>query len=177
MNNKTKFEDAEIMEVKDRVEKECVNNPLSERQILNIAAIVDNYKYESSEDRLLALKYASIIRADMQFYLKCTVKPGEYENYRNQPYLDIESIVKMVIIIIYPDRKFDIRKIHDKALEGRIEGILNDLRLEMYDRRNAKKKALTDKKEELQAQKQILEATKQKVYTKKRTLKYKRKDK
>ena len=173
MNNKTKFEDAEIKEVIDRVEKECVNNPLSERQVLNIAAIVDNYKYESSEDRLLALKYASIIRADMQFYLKNTVKPGKYENYRNQPYLDIESIVKMVIMIIYSNRKFDIRKIHDKALEGRVEGILNDLRLEMYDRRNVKKKTLKDKKEELQAQKQILEATKRKVYTKNKALKKK----
>ncbi|MBR2997566.1 MAG: hypothetical protein IKF37_00630 [Bacilli bacterium] len=146
MKNTTSFTDKEIQGIIEKMEVECPDCSLTERQVLNIAAIVDNFKYESNEDKLLALEYTSMIRNQIMFYLNHVVKPNKRVDYIHKQYLTIEAITKRVIMALYPDRKFDLYEIDDKQIELNTLMMLKDLEIEKRSRNSIKKKALIKSK-------------------------------
>lgn len=120
MKNETKFSDEEI---KKMLEKTCLNNSLSEKQVLHIAAIVDNYKYNSREEQLIALEYVSMILNQMCLY-------GNKESYSA-----IDYSVKKVIMTMYPERKYNLQETNNKLIKNNINMILKDLKVELHERK------------------------------------------
>lgn len=142
MKNTTRFTDVEIQGIVDKMEVECSDCALTERQVLNIAAIVDNFKYDSNDDMLLALEYAAMIRSYMMFYLNHVVKPTKRVDYIHKQYFTIEAVAKRVIMALYPDRKFDLYDIDDKQIKLNTLMMLKDLEIEKMSRTAIKKKTL-----------------------------------
>ena len=124
MKNETKYSDEEINEIIE------ADSSLSEEQVLHIAAIVDNYRYSSNEERLVALEYVSIIISQMQLY---NIKESD---------ASIDYAAKRVIMTMYPDRKYSIQNINNKLINNDINMILVDLQVELHERKMSKIKTL-----------------------------------
>lgn len=145
MKNNTLFSDEEILGIVDKLQTEYSDDPLTEKQVLNIAAIVDNFKYECDEDRLLALEYTATIKNQILFHINKVVRPEQRVNYRHKQYVTIEGIAKRVIMTLYPEKKFNLYEIDDRQIEVIVDMILRDLQVELLERKSVKNKVLKKK--------------------------------
>lgn len=134
MKNETKFSDEEIQGIVDKVSTECANCSMTTRQVMNMAKIVDNYNFNNSEDRLLALEYASMIRSQILFYINHVIKPEKLVDYRHKQYLTMDGITKRVIMAMYPEIKFDLYDIDDKQIKTMIDMLLSNLRIDINNK-------------------------------------------
>ncbi len=144
MKNETKFSDEEIQGILDKVNVECTNCSITTRQIMNMAKIVDSYSFKRSEDRILALEYATIIRSQILFYINHVVKPEKMVDYRHKQYITMDAITKRVIMTMYPERKFDLYEIDDKHINMIVDMILKDLQVELFERKEVKKTTMDE---------------------------------
>lgn len=156
MKNETRFSDAEIETVVEKVQSEYANSTLTTRQVLNIANIVDNYDFKSSDDRLLALEYASMIRSQILFHINHTVDRNKLVDYRHKQYLTMDGITKRVIMTMYPEVEFDLYEIDDKQIKMTVDMILRDLQVELHEEKKENKTKMDEIHESTLIRKQII---------------------
>ena len=140
MKNETKFTDNEIQGIVDKLSAEYEDCPLGISQILTLASIIGNHKFDSSDDRLLALEYSSMIECQNLKYLNCTVDKEKLNNYQNKQYLHFDNVTKRVIMAMYPEREFKLEEIDDKYIKINTDMMLKDLQVEMLERKRIDKK-------------------------------------
>ena len=146
MKNNTTFSDEEIQGVVDKLEIEYSDDPLTLRQVLNVAAIVDNFKYNNNEEKLIALEYTAMIRNQIMFYINHIIKSEKVVDYRHKQYITIEGILKRVLMVLYPEREYDLYEIDDKQIKLYTDMMLRDLQVELLERKIVNKKVLKNKK-------------------------------
>ena len=140
MKNETKFTDNEIQGIVDKLSVEYENCPLGISQILTMASIVGNHKFDSSNDRLLALEYSTMIECQNLNYLNCIVDKEKLGDYQNKQYLQFDNVAKRVIMTMYPERNFKLDEIDDKCIKINTDMMLKDLEVEMLERNRVERK-------------------------------------
>lgn len=75
-----KISNEEIMQIVDELEKEYQFG-LTQRQVKNIAKRLEEYVFNSKEEKLLALKYSCKIKNEINDYISFNVYGNDLKNY------------------------------------------------------------------------------------------------
>lgn len=121
-----KFSEEEIKEVLTRLESEYEFS-LTERQIKNIAKKLENYKFNTEEEKLLALEYSCKIKNEINNYISFNVHNNNLRKYYS--YNTIDYSINRVLDVI---NKREIKYINTNSyLENNVSYVESLLRLEL----------------------------------------------
>lgn len=139
MKNNTSFSDEEILNIVEITSNECALS-LTPRQVINIIEEIEDKNFKE-EDKFLALKTIAKIRADVLFCINHTTKHRQFLERKSQ-FNTIEGQVVRVKNAMYPENidKKILLDIDDKVIESIYESHINELRLEMNERKYGENK-------------------------------------
>lgn len=143
MNNNTIFTDEEIKGIYDLLEVEYIE-PLTERQIINVAREIEQYEFLNDKERLLALEYASRLRNEMTFYVNSSVPFNKRKYYSG--ITSSKYVAKRIYKEMYPESLNEIEEIKNKKLDSIVERVLFDLKVEMNKENESLEKIKKDTK-------------------------------
>ena len=129
MNNKSSFNDIEILGTLKMTEKEYSDMPLTEEQVLEIAKCLASEDFINDRDKILALKYVAKLCCEALFYIN-HVDPNIQKKYKEMKYNVITDMCQRVLATIYSGVDEMPERLSDEELQLNVDYLLSELKSE-----------------------------------------------